>query len=89
MRVPVRVYPAAMLVSRTNIVREGEAPAVFIVDPERETVHRRPVTIARTFGSRQLITQGLVPGDLLFVNGHRQLHDGATVRVVKTREVRP
>ena len=88
-RVPVRVYPAAILVSRTNIVREGEAPAVFVVDPERETVHRRPVTIARTFGSRQLITQGLLPGDLLVVNGQRQLEDGATVRVVKTQEVRP
>jgi multidrug efflux pump subunit AcrA (membrane-fusion protein) len=87
--VPVRTYPKAILVPRASVVQADGMSVVFVVDPEGGKVHRRVVTIAHTFGSRQLITQGFRPGDLLVVRGQRQLHDGTTVQVAETREAQP
>ncbi|MFQ5846261.1 MAG: efflux RND transporter periplasmic adaptor subunit [Candidatus Methylomirabilales bacterium] len=87
--IPVRTYPRAILIPRPSVLTEDGGPIVFVADPERKTAHRRPVTIARTFGSRHLITGGLESGDLLVVTGHRLLQEGAPIRVVETRELTP
>lgn len=87
--IPVRSYPNAILIPRASVLTENGETAVYVVDAEQATAHRRPLTIARTFGSRYLITQGLEPGDLLVIAGHRLLQDGAPIRVVETRELTP
>ncbi|MFQ5553611.1 MAG: efflux RND transporter periplasmic adaptor subunit [Thermoplasmata archaeon] len=87
--IPVRPYPQAILIPRASVVTEDRVPSVFVADTKQGTAQRRPVTIGRTFGSRHLITRGLESGDLLVVTGHRLLQDGATIRVVATRELVP
>ncbi|MFQ5960034.1 MAG: efflux RND transporter periplasmic adaptor subunit [Candidatus Methylomirabilales bacterium] len=87
--IPLRSYPDAILIPRASVLTENGEAAVFVADPEQKAARRRPLTIARTFGSRHLIAQGLEAGDLLVVNGHRLLRDGAPIRVVETRELTP
>lgn len=87
--IPVRSYPEAILIPRATVISEDGKAAVFVADAKQGTAHRRSLTIARTFGARHLITQGLEPGDLLVVAGHRLLRDGAPIRVVETRELTP
>lgn len=87
--IPVRSYPAAILVPRATVVRREGAHAVFVADTERGIARRRPITITRTFGARHLIEQGLEPGDLLIVTGQHLLQDGAAIQVVETRQLKP
>ncbi len=87
--IPVRTYPKAILIPRTSVLSENGAPIVFIADMKRSTAHRRPVTIARTFGSRHLIQKGLQEGDLLIITGQRLLQDGAMIRVTGKPELKP
>ncbi len=87
--IPVRSYPQAILIPRASVVTKDGSPAVFVANAKQEIAKRRPVTIARTFGPRYLITRGLEPGDLLVITGHRLLRDGAAIRVVETRELTP
>jgi len=87
--IPVRTYPKAILIPRTSVLSRNGAPIVFIADMKRSTAHRRPVTIARTFGSRRLIQKGLQEGDLLIITGQRLLQDGAVIRVTGKLELKP
>lgn len=87
--IPVHTYANAILIPRASVLTKGGTPVAFVADPEQGIVRRRPVTIARTFGSRHLITQGLKPGELLVVTGQRLLQDGAAIRVVETRDLEP
>ncbi|MFQ5897540.1 MAG: efflux RND transporter periplasmic adaptor subunit [Candidatus Methylomirabilia bacterium] len=87
--IPVRSYPTAILIPRSSVVARDGAPIVFIADAERQIVHSQGITIARTFGSRYLIHEGLAPGDLLVVTGQHLLRDGAPVQVVETRQLEP
>ena len=87
--IPVRTYPKAILIPRTSVLSESGGPAVFVADIEHGIARRRPVTIARTFGSRHLIRRGLQAGDLLVIMGQRLLRDGATIRVAGKRELEP
>lgn len=88
-RIPVRTYPKAILIPRSSVITKDGAPVVFITDAEGGTAHRRPITIARTFGSRHLIRGGLQSGELLVVAGQRLLQDGASIRIVGRRELEP
>jgi multidrug efflux pump subunit AcrA (membrane-fusion protein) len=87
--IPVRSYPQAILIPRATVLIEDGEAAVFVADPKQGTARRRPLTIARTFGTRHLVAKGLEPGDLLVVTGQRLLQDGAPIRVVETRELTP
>ncbi len=87
--IPVRSYPEAILIPRASVLIEDGATVAFVANANQETAHRRPLTIARTFGARHLITEGLKAGDLLVVTGHRLLRDGAPIKVVETRELTP
>ncbi len=87
--IPVRSYPQAILIPRASVLMEDGAPVVFVADTRQGIAHRRPVAIARTFGARHLIRRGLESGELVVVTGHRLLQDGATIRVVETRELTP
>ncbi len=87
--IPVRIYPKAILIPRTSVLSRNGAPIVFIADLKRSTAYHRPVTIARTFGSRHLIHEGLQDGDLLIITGQRLLQDSAVIRVQGKLELKP
>ena len=88
-QIPVRTYANAILVLRSSVLTDSGKPVVFIANPEQRTAERRSVTIARTFGSRYLITEGLKSGDLLVISGQPLLRDKAAIRVVGTRNLSP
>ncbi len=85
--IPVRGYPAAILIPRESVVFEGGTPTVFVVDPDSGRAARRAVRIARRFGARYMIAAGLDPGDLLVTAGQRLLLDGARIRIVTRRDL--
>lgn len=87
--IPVRSYPNAILVPRSSVLTISGKTVVFIADTQSGTAYRRSVTIGRIFGSRYLISKGLVPGDLLVVNGQHLLRDKAIIRIVGTRDLNP
>lgn len=87
--VPVRRYPAAILIPRASLLPGEGEPAVFLADPGQGTARRRPVEVLRPFGSRLLIGRGLDAGDLLVVSGQRLLREGAAIRVAEIREATP
>ena len=86
-RIPVRTYPKAILIPRSSVLTDSGKPVIFVADTEQGIAQRRSVTIARTFGSRYLITEGLGPGDLLIVSGQALLRDKVAIRVVGTTKI--
>ena len=87
--IPVHTYPKAILIPRSSVLRKSGMPLVFVADENQEIAHRRPIEIARTFGSRHLVRRGLESGELLVVAGQRLLQDGAAIRIVGRRELEP
>lgn len=85
--IPVRDYPAAILIPRESVLFEDGRAAVFVADPDAGRATRRAVRIARRFGARYMIAGGLEPGDLLVTAGQRLLLDGARIRVVTRRDL--
>jgi multidrug efflux pump subunit AcrA (membrane-fusion protein) len=79
-KVSLKTYNSAILIPRASIANRGNNSAVFVVDAERGIARRRPIKIERSFGSLNLIGQGLSAGDLLVVTGQQLLLDGAKVR---------
>jgi RND family efflux transporter MFP subunit len=58
---------------------EGE-PAVWIVDPETNTVSLRPVGVARFNPASITIAEGIAPGELVVTAGVQALRPGQEVR---------
>ena len=85
--IPVRGYPAAILIPRESVLFEGGEATVFVADPDSGRAARRPVRVAGRFGARYMIAEGLEPGDLLVTAGQRLLLDGARIRVVTRRDL--
>lgn len=83
----VRTYPQAILLPRSSVLDAEGTPAVFVA--EAGLARRRPLRIARIFGPRLLVGEGVAEGDLVIIVGQRLLHDGAAVRIVETREPAP
>jgi multidrug efflux pump subunit AcrA (membrane-fusion protein) len=85
--IPIRDYPAAILIPRESVVFEDGKPAVFVADPDSGRAARREVAIARRFGPRYMISAGLEPGEWLVTAGQRLLLDGTRIRVVTRRDL--
>jgi RND family efflux transporter MFP subunit len=75
------VIPGAPLIALPASAMTGEAghPAVFVVDPARRELVRRPVEVAR-YGSAQLmVASGLADGDHVVTAGVSKLRPGQKV----------
>ena len=70
-----------VLVPLGAVVEREHGPAVYVLDPARLTVHRRPVTVAGLAEETARITAGLQPGETIVALGAVQLQDGQHVRV--------
>jgi RND family efflux transporter MFP subunit len=57
-------------------------PAVWIVDPKDQRVHRRGITIARHAPDSVIVTDGLDSGERVVSAGVQQLHEGQTVKLL-------
>ena len=60
---------------------EGRA-AVWVVDPAAGTVSLRPIEVERYDLARVIVSQGLVPGDVVVTAGVQALRPGQKVRLL-------
>jgi RND family efflux transporter MFP subunit len=59
----------------------GDKPYVWLLDKEKSTVHKVPVTIGRLEGSKNIVVkEGLKGGETIVIAGITQLEDGMKVR---------
>ncbi len=75
-----QVYPDALVVPQGVVLQRGTGQLVFVADGAQAV--RRVVTLGPVSGQRVLVRSGLNPGDLLIVDGHRDLVDGQPIQVV-------
>jgi RND family efflux transporter MFP subunit len=71
----------AMVVPLTALTEAEGTPVVFVVDVERKTVRRTPVTVAGTADEGVRVSGGLNPGDMVVTAGVQFLRDGMRVRL--------
>ncbi len=70
----------ATLIPTAAIQRGVQGTYVYVVSPER-TVSVRPVKLGASEGDQVAVTEGLVPGELVVVDGTDKLREGAKVEV--------
>jgi RND family efflux transporter MFP subunit len=71
----------AMVVPLAALTETEGAPAVFVVDAQRKTVRRMPVTVAGTAEDGVRVAGELNAGDLVVTAGVQFLRDGMHIRV--------
>jgi len=69
----------AVAVPLSAVIPQKDGHVVFVV--EGDAAVRRAVVLRSITGGTAVISSGLVPGDMLVVEGHRGLRDGAPVEV--------
>lgn len=73
--------PAGFDIPAVALTESKGAPAVWVVDPQSQTVSLRPVTVSRYDPATVVIAQGLETGDLVVTAGVQTLHPGQKVRI--------
>ena len=67
------------------LTRQGDEPAVWVVDPATETVALRAIDVLRFEPSYVVVASGLQPGDVVVSAGVQALHPGQKVRLLEAR----
>ncbi len=70
-----------MVVPLAALTEADGSPVVFVVDTEKKTVRRTPVTVAATVDDGVKIMGGLQAGDMIVTAGVQFLRDGMRVRL--------
>ncbi len=78
----------AMVVPLTALTEAEGSPVVFVVDTEKKTVRRTPVTVAGTVDEEVKVAGGLSPGDIVVTAGVQFLRDGMRVRLPGARSAK-
>jgi RND family efflux transporter MFP subunit len=86
--VKVQREVAAVVVPLTAVTESAGATVVFIVEPGRHIVRRRPVSIAAMASEGVRIASGLEPGEIVVTAGVQFLRDGLRVRLPPDAEQR-
>ncbi|MEJ1938740.1 hypothetical protein WDZ92_51750, partial [Nostoc sp. NIES-2111] len=73
--------PDGFSIPATARVRSGPEPAVWIVDPLKETVSLRPVQVERDDPATVVVAKGLAPGDVVVTAGVNGFQPGQKVRL--------
>ena len=66
----------------TALTRSNEQPAVWIVDPAKNTVSLRNVDVLRFDQAQVTVSQGLDTGEIVVTAGVQALHPGQTIRIL-------
>ena len=72
---------SAIEVPATALTRSAIGPAVWIVDPDAQTVSLREIEIDRFLPASVAVAGGLVPGDIVVTAGVQALRPGQAVRL--------
>jgi membrane fusion protein (multidrug efflux system) len=81
-RVEQGTDPAALLVPQRGITRDSKGDATALVVGVDGRVERRELVADRAIGSSWLVTEGLVAGDRVIVDGVQKVRPGDEVTVV-------
>ena len=74
--------PAGLQVPASALTQTDGHPAVWVVDPQSQTVSLRNIEIARNDAASVVVSQGLETGDLVVTAGVQTLHPGQKVRLL-------
>ena len=74
--VPIIEIPA------TALTRSNQQPAVWIVDPAKQTVSIRNVDVLRFDQAKVVVSQGLDTGEIVVTAGVQALHPGQKIRLL-------
>jgi len=72
----------ALLVPQQGVTRDVKGNAVALVVGKDEKVEQRVLTLDRAIGNKWLVTDGLVAGDRVIVEGLQRVRPGVPVRAV-------
>jgi membrane fusion protein, multidrug efflux system len=67
------------------VTRQGEEPAVWVVDTATETVALRAIDVLRFEPAYVVVASGVDPGDVVVTAGIQALHPGQKVRLLGNR----
>ena len=79
---------AGVVVPLTALTEADGAPAVFVVDTDKKTVRRTPVTLAGPVADGIRVAGGLNAGDMVVTAGVQFLRDGMRVRLPGERSAK-
>jgi RND family efflux transporter MFP subunit len=74
--IPVIEIPASAL------TRANQQPAVWIVDPSKQTVSMRNIDVVRFDQAQVVVSHGLQAGDVVVTAGVQALHPGQAIRLL-------
>lgn len=82
-----RTVPEAVVVPQDALVRREDGYVAFVVEGEGEEARavERRVVLGASQANQVVVTEGLVPGDLLVVVGQKSVADRDRVRIVGAR----
>jgi RND family efflux transporter MFP subunit len=67
----------------TALTRQGDDPAVWVVDPATETVSLRAIDVLRFEPAYVVVASGVMPGEVVVTAGVQALHPGQKVRLLE------
>jgi membrane fusion protein, multidrug efflux system len=67
------------------ITRQGDEPAVWVVDPATDTVALRSIDVVRFEPASVVVADGVTPGEIVVTAGVQALHPGQKVRMLAPR----
>ena len=79
-RLLVEMKTGAVIIPESAIQRGPQGTFVFVVKTDR-TVGVRPVTVGVSEEGKVSITSGLLPGELVVIDGAERLHEGSRVEL--------
>jgi RND family efflux transporter MFP subunit len=65
------------------VTRQGDEPAVWVVDPEQATVSLRAIDVLRFAPAYVVVASGVEPGEIVVTAGTQALHPGQQVRLLE------
>jgi membrane fusion protein (multidrug efflux system) len=76
------IIDKAILVPQQGVSRDPKGNPVAMLVNQEEKVEMRMLSIDRAMGDKWLITEGLIPGDRLIVEGMQRVRPGVPVKAV-------
>jgi membrane fusion protein, multidrug efflux system len=67
------------------LTRQGDEPAVWVVDPANSTVSLRSIDVVRFEPAAVVVADGVNPGEVVITAGVQALHPGQKVRILESR----
>ncbi|MBH0203326.1 MAG: efflux RND transporter periplasmic adaptor subunit [Nitrospira sp.] len=71
------------------LVMADKQPAVWIIDPNTSTVHKREITVARYHPNAVVVASGLQPGERIVTAGAQSLSNGQKIKSLEGDHGRP